>query len=126
MSVQLAVISRAAEYESSIAGVTTASGMNVADGAQIAEARRAMQFIADTEDAWENAKLQREKSPFKILSGPENRFWIMERLAADGTRFAMAFNCSPDQAVDVSIEPPGATPQRIELPPYSYKLLKFK
>ena len=102
-----------------------ASGMNVADGAQIAEARRAMQFVAETEDEWGNAAWRREKSPYKILSGPENRFWRMERLAADGTLFVLAFNCSADERIDVSIAPPGVEPQRLELPPYSYRLLKF-
>jgi hypothetical protein len=102
-----------------------ASGMNVADGAQIAEARRAMQFVAETEGEWENAAWRREKSPYKILSGPENRFWRMERLAADGTLFVLAFNCSADERIDVSIEPPGVGPQRLDLPPYSYRLLKF-
>ena len=102
-----------------------AYGMNVADGAQIAEIRRAMQFVAATESTWENAKLQREKSPFKVLAGREDRFWKMERLAADGTRFVMAFNCSRDESVDVAIEPPDSASQRIQLPPYSYRFLKF-
>ena len=99
--------------------------MNVADGAQIAEARRAMQFVAETEGEWENAAWRREKSPYKILSGPENRFWRMERLAADGTLFVLALNCSADERIDVSIAPFGAAAQRLELPPYSYRLLKF-
>ena len=102
-----------------------ASGMNVADSAQIAEIRRAMQFVAETENAWENAKLRREKSPFKVLSGADNRFWTMERLAADGTLFVLALNCSADKDTEVSIEPVGAEPQRVTLPPYSYRLLKF-
>ena len=102
-----------------------ASGMNVADGAQIAEARRAMQFVAETEDEWGNAAWRREKSPYKILSGPENRFWRMERLAADGTLFVLALNCSADERIEVSIAPSGVEPQRLELPPYSYRLLKF-
>ena len=102
-----------------------ASGMNVADGAQIAETRRAMQFVAETEDEWENARLQREKSPVKVLSGRENRFWTMERVAADGARFVMAFNCSADTGIDLSVEPRGAKPQRAGLPPYSYRLMKF-
>lgn len=103
-----------------------AAGMNVADGSQLAEIRRAMQFVAETEGEWENARLRREKSPFKVLSGPENRFWIIERLSPDGTLFAMAFNCSADEAIEATIQPAGAEPQRVELPPYSYRLLKFE
>ena len=102
-----------------------ASGMNVADGAQLAELRRAMQFVAETEGEWEDATLRREKSPFKVLAGPENRLWTLERVAADGTLFVMAFNCSADTGIDLSVEPRGAAPQRVELPPYSYRLLKF-
>jgi hypothetical protein len=37
----------------------------------------------------------------------------------------LAFNCSADERIDVSIEPPGVGPQRLDLPPYSYRLLKF-
>ena len=102
-----------------------ASGMNVANGAQLAEIRRAMQFVAETEGEWENAVLRREKSPFKVLSGPENRLWTIERLAADGTLFVMAFNCSADTGADLSVEPRGAKPQRAGLPPHSYRLMKF-
>ena len=102
-----------------------ASGMNVADGAQIAELRRAMQFVAETEGEWENARLLREKSPVKVLSGQKNRLWTLERAAADGTLFVMAFNCSADTGADLSVEPRGAKPQRAGLPPYSYRLMKF-
>ena len=102
-----------------------ASGMNVADGAQLAELRRAMQFVAETEDEWENATLRREKSPVKVLSGQKNRLWTLERAADDGTLFVMAFNCSADTGIDLSVEPRGAAPQRVELPPYSYRLMKF-
>ncbi len=102
-----------------------ASGMNVADGAQIAEVRQAMQFVAETEGAWENARLRRDKPPCKVLSGPPDRLWTMERFAADGTRFVLVLNCSADEGIDVSVEPLGASPQRIALPPYSYRLLTF-
>ena len=60
-----------------------------------------------------------------MLSGADNRFWTMERLAADGTLFVLAFNCSADERIEVSIAPSGVEPQRLELPPYSYRLLKF-
>ena len=64
-------------------------------------------------------------SPVKVLSGQKNRLWTLERAAADGTLFVMAFNCSADTGADLSVEPRGAKPQRAGLPPHSYRLMKF-
>lgn len=108
-----------------------AKGICISDGGQFSEVRRALQFVAETESQWEEAAFCRDKFPCAVVSGPENRFWSMDREGANGTRHVLALNCSADTPVAVKISPPAGWPgkdraQTLTLPPASYRLLRFR
>jgi hypothetical protein len=102
-----------------------AAGIGLADGDQLSEIRRAMQFIAETEGDWENGRFCRDKYPCTVVKGDVSRFWSMDREMSDGTRFVLLLNCSRTEAASISVKSPSGAVQAADLPPYSWKLLRF-
>ena len=106
-----------------------AQGLDISDGDQLSEIRRAMAFVAETEDAWRGSAFRRDKFPCSVKSGKAESFWSMDREGGDGTRYVLAFNSSCDAPLTVEVSPPagraGET-QTVVLEPCAYRLLKFR
>lgn len=111
-----------------------ACGVNLADGDQISQLRRVMQFVGKSEHLWGEAKCVygEEKSSCKVIEGDgAHHFASLEREAADGTRYVLLFNTSPGSAMRVFVKPPSGrswrNPQRtVKLRPYGFKLIGFQ
>lgn len=107
-----------------------AEGVNISDGDQWREIRRALQFVGATESQWERAELQATPScKARVTSGKESRFWQVERKDKDGTRYVMVFNSAMDKEGPLTVEllpALGAQSQKITLAPCGWKLLTFR
>ncbi|MCQ2391941.1 MAG: hypothetical protein MJ240_11010 [Kiritimatiellae bacterium] len=105
-----------------------AEGIDISDGDQLAEIRRAMQFVATIESMLAATTLQRDKCACTVTSGPANRFWSFDRADACGRRWVLTLNCAPDKPLTATVAPPAgsAAPARqVTLPPCSWQVVAF-
>ena len=103
-----------------------AQGLDISDGDQLSEIRRALQLVAETEQLWEGARLCKDKCKTEVSGGLEARFWSLEREAKDGTRYVLAANSSAFGPVTVKITAPWGTSRTLDLPSCSYQFLTFR
>ena len=101
-------------------------GLYVAQCNQIAAFRNAMNFIANTESRWSNAKVLVDGKT-KVTPGfrSENNIYSLERRASDGVRHLMIFNNSENENAFATVSISDNENLKVVVTPLSWKYLEL-
>jgi hypothetical protein len=101
-------------------------GLYISQCDQIAAIRKAMNFIAETENRWGDAKCVLDgKLPLKPGFRSEKSVYSLERRSADGTRHVIVFNNSEREPAFARLSVPGEGDLTLSLRPLSWKYLEL-